>query len=535
MGKKSGPKAPPPPDPWETAQAQSQYNKEAAVAQANLNRIDQITPQGTIKYTQIGTNADGTPQYQQTMTYSPEQQALYNQQNQIAQQLGQTATQQIDRVNDTMNTPFNYDGMTPQVTSIQGAGNVQQFNGQMPGVQRGFQAGDVQSSFDSGGAIQSTFGVGGPLTTDAQGGDIQRRIGPNDLTAAGQRVADSVYGQAQSRLDPQFQQQQNDLRARLANSGIAEGSEAYNRELGNFNRSKTDAYADANFRAIQAGGAEQSRLFGIDQAQGQFANQAQQQAYGQSMGNAQLNNAAQGQIFGQNQSAAQFGNQAQAQQFAQNQSQGQFYNAAQDQDYTQQLGQAELFNNAGQTWLSQQLAALGFNNQAQSQYMNENLANANLQNAGRQQEIQEATYLRNLPLNDIAALLGTGGGVMSPEFNPVSQVGVAAPDYMGAAYNSNQILQNQYQQAQANRSAGLGSIFGLAGTLGAAAISDARFKHNVQRIGTLANGLATYVFSYLGSKARHFGVMAQEAVGIVPDAVHALPDGTLYVDYGKVW
>jgi hypothetical protein len=63
MGKKSGPAAPAAPDPVATAQAQGQYNKDAAITQANLNRIDQYTPQGSITYSQIGTNSDGTPKY----------------------------------------------------------------------------------------------------------------------------------------------------------------------------------------------------------------------------------------------------------------------------------------------------------------------------------------------------------------------------------------------------------------------------------------------------------------------------------------
>lgn len=535
MGKKSGPAAPPAPDPFAVASAQSQYNKEAAVAQANMNRIDQYTPQGSIQYQQIGTNADGTPQYKQTTSYSADQQALYDQQNGIAQQLGSLAQDNMGRVAAVQGQDFNYDGMTPMVTGING-GAAQGYSGAMPGVQSSVDTQPVQYGYDNGGAIQKIFGVGGPLQTSANGGAIQRSVGPQDFSADGQRVADAVYGQAKSRLDPQFDQQQSDLRARLVNSGIAEGSDAYNREQSNFDRSRNDAYNNANYSAIQAGGAEQSRLFGLDLSAGQFANQAQQQAYGQDYSNAGLNNAAQGQIFGQNQAAAQFGNTAQAQQYAQNQSGAQFYNQAQDQNYTQGLGNAELYNNSGQMALSQQLAALGFNNQASSQNFNQQLSGANLTNAARQQQIQEATYLRNMPLNDIASLLGTGGGVQNPQFNSFAQVGVAAPDYQGAQYQNYNAQMQQYNQAQANRSQMLGSIFGALGSVGGAvAMSDRRYKHNIQRVGKLANGLATYVFSYIGDTVRHFGVMAQEALGVVPEAVGTLSNGALYVDYRKVW
>jgi hypothetical protein len=433
------------------AQAQSQYNREAAIAQANMNRIDQYTPQGSVRYTQIGTNADGTPQYRQDQTYSPDQQALYEQQNHIAQALGGTAQDQIGRVNTTMGADFNYNGMTPMVTGV---------NGQP--VQR----------------------VGTPQSLQTQVGDaghIQGDVGPTDFSADGRRVADSVYGQATSRLDPQFSQGQSDLDARLASQGIARGSEAANREQGNFDRSRNDAYNQANYSAIQAGGAEQSRLFGLNMQQGQFHNQAQ------------------------------------------------------DQQYTQNLGRAEFGNNATTQNQQNQQGAAGFNNQAGAQAFNQDVQNANFANTGRQQQITEASYLRNLPLNDIAALLGTGGGVQQPQFQNVSQVGVAAPDYQGAAYNTFNAQQSQYNTAQANRSAGLGSIFGLAGQLAPLAFSDIRLKYNIRRIGMLANGLATYTFSYIGSKARQFGVMAQDALKIVPEAVIATPSGYYAVDYRKVY
>lgn len=452
MGKKSGPAAPAAPDPIATAQAQSQYNEKAAITQANLNRIDQVTPQGSISYDQIGTNSDGTPQYRQTQTYSPDQQALYDQQNSIAQALGSTAQDQIGRVNDTMNSTFNYNGMQPLTTNV-GSQPVQRYTGTGPNLQ----------------------------TDVANAGPIQHSVGPNDLAADGQRVADSVYDQAASRLDPQFKNQQSDFDARMAAQGIPVGSAAYNRQADQNARDKTDAYNDANYRAIQAGGAEQSRLFGLDLQKGQFANQAQ------------------------------------------------------DQQYTQNAGDATFHNQAGQQGFQDTLAGAGFNNQAGAQAFNQDLQGANLNNNSRQEQIQEATYLRNLPLNDIAALLGTGGGVQNPNFNSFAQVGVAAPDYMGQVNQTYGDQYKQYQQAQQDRSAGLGAIFGLAGQLAPLAFSDIRLKENMVRIGTLANGLATYAFNYIGSKMREFGVMAQEALGIVPNAVAIADNGYMTVDYGKVW
>jgi hypothetical protein len=507
MGKKSTPAAPAAPDPVATANAQAGANTQAAITQANLNRIDQVTPDGSIRYSQIGTNSDGTPRYQQTQEYSPQQQALYNQQNQIAQSLGGLATNNIARVADAQSKPFTFDGMTPLQTSVQGGGLTFGVNGQqaqtaVPG------AGAIQSTYGNGGNIQNSFAQPGALTSNVGG----------EFNGAAKAAADASYAQAASRLDPAFSQQENDFKARLANSGISENSDAYRRELDNFGRTKNDAYNQAAYSAQAAG------------------LQAQNQGFQQGMQNAGLNNAAQGQQYQQNLGSAQFANQAQAQQNTQNAQAASFGNAAQDQQYNQNLSNAGFYNQGVSQNFNQAQQNAALNNTAQGQQFNQAGANASLNNAARQQQIQEASYLRNLPLNDIAALLGTGGGVQNPTFQNVAQVGVAAPDYQGAVYANYNAANAQYQQAQQARSQGLGSLFGLAGSLGSAAImSDRRLKHNVRRIGTLASGIATYVYSYLGSTARQFGVMAQEVAAVRPDAVITLPSGYMAVDYRKVW
>ena len=459
MGK-STPKAPAAPDPVATANAQAAANTQAAITQANLNRIDQVTPEGSIKYTQVGTNSDGTPKYQQTQTYSPEQQALYNQQNQIAQSLGGLAQQNIGRVQDAQSKPWSTAGMTPLQSSAT--------TGQL---QFGTANPQAQTNVAPAGGIQTSFGTGGPLTSNVQPGQVQGSLNfsgtpaiNDNFNATSKAAADAAYSQAASRLDPQFAQQESDYRARLANSGITENSDAYRREMDNFGRQKADAYNQASYSAIAAGLAAQNQGYnqslstrqqGVAEttAQGQFANNAQNQQFQQGQQNATLNNAAQGQQFGQNQSAAQFGNQAQDQQYQQNLASGTFYNQGQNQNFNQ----------------SQQNAAL--NNTAQNQQFNQSLANAQLNNGVRQQQIQEAAYDRNLALNDIAALLGTGGGVQGPQFQQFAQVGVAAPDYQGAVYQNYNAANQQYQTAMQNRSAGLGGLFGLAGSLGSAYLS----------------------------------------------------------------
>lgn len=381
-----------------------------------MNRINQVTPQGSLTYTQTGTNADGTPQYTQTQTYSEAEQQKYDLNNQVAIALNKLGVENIGRVQDAQSKPFTYDGMT--------------------GLRSSASGGPIQRSLDYSG--------------------LTKLPGTDDFGAEGQRMADTVYKQAASRLDPQWAQNDNDMKAALAAKGISEDSDAYRREYDNMARAKTDAYNQATWSAQQAGANEQSRLFGL------------------AMG-------------------------------------------------ARQQGQNEV-NAQG-----------AFANQAQNQAFNQDAANVAMANQARQQEIQEASYLRNLPLNDIAALLN-GNQAQGPDFNPVAQVGVAAPDYMGAVQNQYNAQMQQYNAQQQARSQMLGSIFGAAGSIGSAyVLSDMRFKENIRRIGTLASGVGTYVFNYIGDKAQQFGVMAQDVLDIIPEAVGRSTDGVLYVNYGKVY
>ena len=64
MGKKSSPSPPPQPDPVATAQAQGAVDKETAIAQAALNRINENTPYGSLTYTKGAVDPEtGIPAY----------------------------------------------------------------------------------------------------------------------------------------------------------------------------------------------------------------------------------------------------------------------------------------------------------------------------------------------------------------------------------------------------------------------------------------------------------------------------------------
>ncbi len=64
--------------------------------------------------------------------------------------------------------------------------------------------------------------------------------------------------------------------------------------------------------------------------------------------------------------------------------------------------------------------------------------------------------------------------------------------------------------------------------------SDIRLKRDIQAIGTLANGLTLYKFKYLWSDTDMVGVMAQEVLNVMPDAVITGEDGFYRVNYDKL-
>lgn len=97
---------PAPPDPKETAAAQSQMNRDTATTQYQLNATNQVTPQGNLTYDQIGTWEDGTPRFQATTSYSPEQQAIYDQSSANELSIGKIAGDQIGRIGDLLGSPI---------------------------------------------------------------------------------------------------------------------------------------------------------------------------------------------------------------------------------------------------------------------------------------------------------------------------------------------------------------------------------------------------------------------------------------------
>lgn len=115
------------------------------------------------------------------------------------------------------------------------------FNGPLAGLSQSLQQQASQ-------AMSKPFSLEGlPALTDGAG-------------ARDQAIA-SAYGQATSRLDPQWQQREESTRSRLLASGLQEGSEAYNKAFANLGRERNDAYTSAMNSAIGQGTQAGQALF----------------------------------------------------------------------------------------------------------------------------------------------------------------------------------------------------------------------------------------------------------------------------------
>lgn len=220
MGK---PKAPPPPNYAALAQAQGQANIDSAIFNTNSNRANQYGPDGSVTW-ELAPGADPrNPRpgdYIQRTSLSPEQQRLYDAQTNISQSFVDTAQQGLERVGSALGTSFDTSVLPGRRTA--------------PGVQQNAQA---------------------------------AQFGPVD-DASRSRVEQAML----SRLEPQFQQDEAAMDAKLLNSGIEKGSEAYNREMTRLDRSRNDA----RMQAVLAGGAEESRQRGLGASlQGQEFGQQQ--------------------------------------------------------------------------------------------------------------------------------------------------------------------------------------------------------------------------------------------------------------------
>jgi hypothetical protein len=271
---------------------------------------------------------------------------------------------------------------------------------------------------------------------------------------------------------------------KLRNQGLAPGDQAYDAAMKGIANRKTDAYDAASAQAMQMGGAEAQRMFGMQQAL-----RGQQTGEQDAMGNF-YNQGVQGQ-YGMDSSAQQ-------QAFQDRATAGDFQNQARDQGFNENT-------------------AMNENNQSQAYDY------ANYQNQLRQNAMNEEMMRRSQGLNEMNAVI-SGQQVNNPQFAGFNQAQAAdAPALLDAAG----MLGQQNAGNNSANNAQFGNMMGGAASL--AMMSDRRLKKNIQRIGTV-KGNAVYSYDYIWG-VPGVGVMADE----VP-AEHRIRVGDYdMVNYGTLW
>ena len=243
-GKKS--KAPAAPDYAAAAQAQGAADKATAQYTTALDRPDQVGPQGSVSWT-LKPGADpNNPKpgdWVQTTAFTPEQQAIFDaqQQNDLALQgLGSTA---IGQAQNVMGNEFN-----PNLTDFKPAE----------------------------GLGQSATGLPQNTLNGMQGID-------ENVDRYNAEAAQALYDKNTQFYDDRFAKDEAAERQRLAAMGLTEGSAAYNNAMQDFNRNKNEAYATASMNSLLYGydvGTQNlnnqlnTRNSNMNLAQGQFGQDA---------------------------------------------------------------------------------------------------------------------------------------------------------------------------------------------------------------------------------------------------------------------
>ena len=194
----SAPKPPPAPDYTGAAAAQGAANVEAARVEGRMNRPDVFSPYDQTLITDLG-NDRFAQNYSLTPEYEAQRQA------------------QVGITDKYLDTASNYLSGLPQETfSLSG------LSAQPNLIDR------------SGLAALPTM---------------------EDINSYATRVEGDYYNRALNRLAPQFSNQETELRTRLINSGLPEGSEAYNNAIADLRMGQQDSLRDLAGESIREGQA----------------------------------------------------------------------------------------------------------------------------------------------------------------------------------------------------------------------------------------------------------------------------------------
>jgi len=497
MGKKSSPPPPATPDYQALAAQQADIDKDTAAMILDSSRINQTTPMGQQTWSQAD---DGRWSVDQTL--SEGQQQMFDTAQGLNIGVGQAATDALGDYTSMIGAPLDFSGAPERMGPVQ-AGE----------INRSINPAEFGDRFDPSAVDPRAAAMEYVQGLDLSG--LAAIPGSQDYGGQRQEVIDSMMNLSESRLNPQFAQQEEAMRNRLLNSGVREGTEAWNQAWDQFARERTGAYGEARDRAVLAGGQEQSRMladalgirgqgFGEQLAGGNFANQATNLAnqYGMQV---------RGQDFGEAISAA-------------------------------QQGDSEALNR-----LNAEMAALGFENDAQALDFQQQIAASGMNEQQRNTAIQEMLMERQIPMNELAGIISASGQFGLPQFGQSSMnvPQYSGADVLGAGQAGFDAEMAKYNADTAGSNAKKGNMGQMGGALGSAAIntwgSDKRFKKNIEPIGKI-KGHYFYVWDW-NDKAKMYGVSTHPRVGVMaqevqkthPEAIVEIADGYMAVDYSQIW
>jgi len=301
-----------------------------------------------------------------------------------------------------------------------------------------------------------------------------------------------------SRLQPQIDRQRKSLETQLINQGLRPGDQAYTAAINLQGQQENDALQQAALQGISLDTAANQQGFGQAQARASLQNEAALSGYGAGVTGTGLANQAIAQNFSQGSQAQQQQNAAQQQAFQQRIQSGEFGNQAQLASFGMGLQSQDQQNQAAavnqqmlnaQTELQAQLRSQGFSeaqasqaakntamqqnyanqqtqqqskNQAVAQQFNQNLQASQFWNAAQQQAMSQAIQQRQLPLNEITALM-SGQQIQNPSYQAYQGASAQPGDIQAATGAQAGWDQNIYNQQVAQRNAMIGAIGGLAG------------------------------------------------------------------------
>lgn len=441
-------KAPKAPDYVGAANAQAAASKEVTNIQNFANRPTVNTPFGQESWTNAATVDPATGQkvtsWTQNTTLAPKLQSALD--AQIDTQLGRSnlANSLMGSASAQYKSPIDMSTLPAMGQAAKAPKLSSDLKNYSKDLQKSVKQYQLDAEFDP---------MTGGLSRDVQQQDIQRSLNAGDNPALPQfdsSYRDMIAQSLMERMSPTHERQKNQIETQLANAGYTVGSEGYTRALADMQGRQ----AAERYNALDTAGNEAQRLYGMqmgsrqqafneDMGMGQFANAAANQAFQQDLSANQFQNQAIGQGYEQTMGAQRAGNEALNQQFGQGMQAGQFGN--------QSLGQAAGMDQARTEAI----------NQARAQQFEMQAKQAAQQNQLRQQALAEQMLQRNMPLNEMNALLG-GQQVSMPQmpnFVPAQQS--QAPNILGATQSKYDAQLGAYNAKQAGLGNMVGGLFGL--------------------------------------------------------------------------